>query len=278
MIVNHHYPTSVNQYNRPASEGRTVNSDSGAKDEPKVTWEQYFQNYQKDNFEEEYGVKKGDLEGFAEKNNLRITIEQYLQYIRNDDYEEDIGVKKHDFEGFAEKYNLKYTRLPSVTYEDIMVGNDIFSRFTVRADKGFNKSENSISLVPGVDIDLGNGIVLKITDSKVEMHYDERTITEEKFRKAGQIAAALNKFIRYANGQNGSFGFDSEQRKLVETALKKLGIDTSREFIVNGTAFTTTGNVNGTLEKVDYDHRYAMLPAHMWEEVLNRYDANSKWA
>lgn len=241
MIVNNHYPTSLNQYTRPASEGRTENIDPAANDEPKVTWEQYFQNCRNDNFEEEFGVKKGDVGAFAEK------------------------------------YNLKYTRLPSVTYEDIMSGNDIFSRFTVRADKGFNKSENSISLVPGVDIDLGNGFMLKIKDSMVDIQYDKRFYSDEKHRSAGQIAAALNKFIRYANGQNGAFGFDNEQRKLVETVLKNLGIDMSREFIVNGTAFTTTGNVNGTLEKVDYDHRYAMLPAHMWEEVLSRYDENSKW-
>ena len=243
MFINNHYPTSLNQYTRPASEGRTVNSESTANDEPKVTWEQYLQNYRNDNFEEEFGVKKGDVGAFAEK------------------------------------YNLEYIRLPPVTYEDIMAGNDIFSRFTVRENKGFNPSQNSISLVPGVDIDLGNGFMLKIKDSMVEIQYDKRFYSDDKFRSAGQTAAALNKFIRYANDQNGSFGFDDEQRKLVATVLEKLGIDTSREFIVNGTAFTTSENNRGVLEKVGYDHRYGlgMLPTHMWEEVLNRYDANSKW-
>lgn len=208
-----------------------------------VTWDTYFSNYNSDNFEEKHGVQSGDLKTFAEK------------------------------------YNLNITRLPNITYDDLIAGNDLFSPFVVTENLGYNKSENSISLVSGIDIDLGRGMVLKIKDNMVDVYCsDNRLYDEDNYRRAAQTGAALNKFIRYANGQGGSFGFDDDQRKFAASVLERMGINTDQPFVVNGTCFSTSENGRGTLEKVGVNPLYTMLPKNMMEYVLEKYESNFKWA
>lgn len=230
MVINNTYQSTAVNY---------TNSYDNKKLE--TTWETYFNNYQNENFEEQFGVKKGDIKEFAEK------------------------------------YNLTMTRLP-ITYENLMIGNNLFSPFTVKEGCSLNKTENSISLISGTDIDLGNGMVLKIKDNMVDIFCkDDRLYTEDNYINAGKMAAALNKFIRYANGQNGSLGFDDEQRELVASVLEKMGINTKIPFVVNNTHFSTTENNRGTLEKIGVDPSNTMLPDYMMKQVISSYESNFKW-
>lgn len=209
----------------------------------------------------------------------KINWGDYFQNYRAEDFNEKFDVEDNDPRTFAEKYGLTITRLPPITYEALIAGNDLFSPFTITENNGYNKYENSISLVPGTEIDLKNGMVLKIKDNFVDIYCkDDSLYSTEKYKHAGSLSAALNKFIRYANGQNGSLGFDDEMRKLVTSVLEKMGIDTTKVFKVNGTSFSTTENNRGTLEKVGSNPYYSMIPEYMMKQVLESYDSNAKWA
>ncbi|SET00892.1 hypothetical protein SAMN05660297_01182 [Natronincola peptidivorans] len=207
----------------------------------------------------------------------KITWENYFSNYLNEDFEDQFEVKKGSPKEFAEKYNLTIIRLPA-TSEDIMLGNNLFSPFTVKEGFGLNKTENSISLIPGTNIDLGNGMVIRIKDNIVDIFCkDDGLYNEDNYINAGKMAAALNKFIRYANGQSGSFGFDNEQRKLVISVLEKMGINTRIPFEVNHTHFSTTERGASTLEKMGVDPSNTILPDYMMKQVISRYESNSKW-
>lgn len=71
-----------------------------------------------------------------------------------------------------------------------------------------------------------------IAKSKDNSFYDE-----EELKKANKLAGTLNTFIRYANDQSGSIYFDADQQKNLLSVLQKTGIDTSKNFVINGSVF-----------------------------------------
>lgn len=139
--------------------------------------------------------------------------------------------------------NIKHMNAVNISYEDLMGGNDIFrpnkEPYTVKENLGFNASKNSISIVPGLNIPFASGINIKIQDSGTTVEYSG-SVNGSVFEDAITTASALDRFIKYANGQSGSLGFDNDKRSSVVSLLNKIGIDTSKEFYVNGTAFNTS--------------------------------------
>lgn len=71
--------------------------------------------------------------------------------------------------------------------------------FSYTENKGLNKEENSISLVPGMSANLSNGFKISITDYMVQALGDYHD--NEAAKESNATAGALNSLIKVANGQ-----------------------------------------------------------------------------
>ena len=122
--------------------------------------------------------------------------------------------------------------------------------FTYTQNKGFNKAENSISLVPGMGFDMGNNSFLEIGAGCV-MNYDGIG----PIKSLNTIDGALSMFIRIANNQftfdeeyqTRGFYADKNAQATVIKALANMGIDTNQPFYVNGSKFVIR---NGAISKM----------------------------
>lgn len=149
-----------------------------------------------------------------------------------------------------EEQTAKIRLLTPDTLKAMMEQNMAHVRYTYTQNKGLNTAENSISLVNGVKINMGNGEYLAIKDGHI-MPNDGRGGNNEDNRKA---ATALNYLIRIANGQysydeemqSREFYTNSEYQRCAISALENAGINTSKPFNVNGTQFVVK---NGVINK-----------------------------
>ena len=117
--------------------------------------------------------------------------------------------------------------------------------FSIQEDKGFSNMPNGIGLVPGRMVTLPDGTTLKWTKTGVE-YIPRRTSNQNEsvaaLEYAARITSAMNQFTRVANGQalgvGSVVGITKEKTREISTVLRAMGIDTSRDFYVNGKKFT----------------------------------------
>ncbi|MCL2051129.1 MAG: hypothetical protein FWG91_05310 [Lachnospiraceae bacterium] len=112
-----------------------------------------------------------------------------------------------------------------------------------------NKSQNSITFGIGSTFSLSGGFTIKIGSEGFELIGDTKTNMAGRIQ-AEQYRDFLDKMIRYANGQiNHFYLFPRDIEEATRDVLKKLsefGIDTSKDFTINGTLFTVQ---NGIVDK-----------------------------
>ena len=112
-------------------------------------------------------------------------------------------------------------------------------------------------------IDLGNGYKLVVKEDRVEgIGYGGGNDAKMK-----QLPQVLDAFIHIADRQWSASMLelkDGNQRMLA--LLEELGVDTNREFTVNGTKFHVG---NGKIKEVGNTH---FVPAPVYEKALQRYE------
>lgn len=205
-------------------------------------------------------------------------FEKFYKEIRQ--FEMDEGLLKNPMENeqiikFAEKNNVNGSLKQGVVYTTSQAFLRSRNTFTVTRNVGLNKTDNSISLVPGMSIRLSNGISLKIGNNLVHTKFDNITSSHDGM-EANSIAHSLEKFIRYANGEYGASGFGNEDREVTLDILNILGIDTSKEFIVNGTKFNTIDH--GRLEMSGViNSSFTYLPAYKMKQLFDSYGLEFDW-
>ena len=117
--------------------------------------------------------------------------------------------------------------------------------FSIQEDKGFSNMPNGIGLVPGREVKLPDGTILKWTKNGVD-YIPKRTgnmgDSAIALEYASRIANTMNRFTRVANGQalgvGNIIGITKEKAREISEVLSAMGIDTSRDFYVNGKKFT----------------------------------------
>lgn len=111
--------------------------------------------------------------------------------------------------------------------------------FSYTENKGLNKEENSISLVPGMSANLSNGFKISITDYMVQALGDYHD--NEAAKESNATAGALNSLIKVANGQIPLNMFHSSRNQdnseYAKQGLQAFGIDTSKPFTINEKTF-----------------------------------------
>lgn len=142
------------------------------------------------------------------------------------------------------KTYLRCSVSPSLTYEEYekfhkaWMSQGADTLFSYTENKGYNKAENSISLVQGMAARLSNGFVLSITDSMVYPEGDFKDNTAAK--ESAAVASALSHLIKVANGQipmNMFYSRNQDNSAYAKIGLEAFGVDTSRPFTINERTF-----------------------------------------
>ncbi len=153
-------------------------------------------------------------------------------FLVNDKGKIEVKEADKEWKGFAE----------FVDYQDFhrqWMSQSATTAFSYTQNKGFNKADNSISLVSGMSAQLANGFKLSINDYMVQADGDFRN--NNGARKATQVASAMSSLIKVANGQISLGLFHSlnpqENSANAKIGLEAFGIDTSKAFKINDTSF-----------------------------------------
>lgn len=107
-----------------------------------------------------------------------------------------------------------------------------------------NKAANSINIAAGTQIRINDGYVLTVKPSGVEVHHTEgyNPYDQEAYLKAQNMADSLSTLLRNAAGVMKTVAYDEGEYQRftqgVTNVLGYLGIDTSKDFYVNGMKYS----------------------------------------
>lgn len=109
-----------------------------------------------------------------------------------------------------------------------------------------NKASNSIDIALGASVRVPGGFTLVVKEYGVEVKGVTNWNNQKECQDASDMAGALVTLLRNASGQLQHVGTDSSQisqwNEDVEKVLGCFGIDTSKDFAVNGVKYTSDGS------------------------------------
>ncbi len=149
------------------------------------------------------------------------------------------------------------------TYIDDIMSGDLLYK-SVEA-KGYDPSDNSVNIAVGDVFDLGNGYRLTVKEGSIQVEGPDDA-DEEKDKKAKQLAYGLNALIRFADQQWIADMIDKESTPMLLNLLRELGVDTSREFQINGTKCEIR---YGKIKEVG--NRFG-IPSSVFNEAVEKYE------
>ncbi len=111
--------------------------------------------------------------------------------------------------------------------------------YAIQDNLGFDKLPNSLALVPTKQIMLPDGTILEWSTNRVIFKPRDKTIAAKNY--ASSLADIMDDFTRIANrqilGLGKVIGISKERTKDVDKVLTAMGIDTRKDFYVNGKKF-----------------------------------------
>ena len=106
--------------------------------------------------------------------------------------------------------------------------------FKTHQSKAYDSATNSMNFAVGDVIDLGNGYKLKVGEKRVEVDgYGSGNAADDE--KVRHLEYGLNALIHFADQQWPAACIWEEHTPMLLSLLEELGIDTGREFSLNGT-------------------------------------------
>lgn len=177
------------------------------------------------------------------------------------------------------EYEITATQVDAMTAEYSVDGKKIMTRyvgeayspdeikqfltnsppFKTRTSKGYDPADNSINLAVGDRFDLGNGSCLVVGDNRVYVEGNESDATN-------RLMWALNNLIHFADQQMVASWIDKESTPMLLDLLKELGVDTDREFIINGTKCEVR---DGRIREVGNNH---FAPSSVYNAMVKKYE------
>lgn len=152
--------------------------------------------------------------------------------------------------------------------------------FLTHEHKNYDASDNSVNIAVGDVFDLGNGYRLRVGEDEIYGEGNRRN-SEGNDEKLRALAWGLGVLIRFAEGQWSGVMLEAGDKMASETGrsdmmggttsmllelLQQLGVDTDREFILNGTKCEVR---NGKIREVG-NHWGA--PRAVREEAIRKYE------
>lgn len=113
-----------------------------------------------------------------------------------------------------------------------------------------NRQSNSINIASGRRIAVNDGYILTVKSQGVEVSGGDDPYDTEAYKKAQRMADSLATLLRNACGNMHTVAYSQEEyanwTKGVSDVMGYLGIDTSRDFTINGMKYSR--NTNGWYE------------------------------
>lgn len=148
------------------------------------------------------------------------------------------------------------------------VNHDLLNKrqpYRTQQSRGYNPADNSINIAVGDVINLGNGYRLKVKEDCVQGEgYGRKNGAEDQ--KMKQLEWSLSALIHFADQQWFAAMIDRESTPMLLALLGELGVDTNKEFIINGTRCEVQ---NGRISEVG--NKFA-IPSTMQGEAIKRYE------
>lgn len=137
--------------------------------------------------------------------------------------------------------------------------------YKTHQSKAYDPITNSMNIAVGDTFNLGNGYILKVKDDHIQVigHGNGNKNEDERVRL---LEISLNAFIHFADQQWFADSIWDDQTPMLLSFLRELGIDTNREFTVNGTKCIVK---NGLIEESGNPW---VVPSAVRKQALQRYE------
>lgn len=223
------------------------------------------------------GEQSNTLNGFdaQRKNDIETIImlsrQNKINGILNNPNESEYEISGEIIDAVTSNYSVNgdkvftsYTAI-SYTYDEVKMFTTMTQPYKTLISKGYDSSDNSINIAVGDRFNLSNGYKLTI---KRDCIYGEGygTGSEETDSKMNQLVWGLNALVHFADQQWIAGMIDKESTPMLLSFLRELGVDTDKEFIINGTKCEVR---NGRIREVGNMH---VVPSSIQSAAVKRYE------
>jgi len=137
--------------------------------------------------------------------------------------------------------------------------------YKTRTAKAYNQTDNSINIAVGDRYELPNGYQIVVRNDWIEaIGYSRGETAYDPELEC--LIGGLNDLIRFADQQWTSGSISDESTPILLNFLRHLGVDTSREFIINETKCEL---VNGRISEVGNTYG---APSSIYQKAIARYE------
>lgn len=162
----------------------------------------------------------------------------------------------------GDKIFTAYTAVP-YSYDQIRAFTQMNQMFKTVDSKGYDPLDNSINIAVGDSFDLGNGYRLNVRKNCVD---EEGDGSEDNNYKVNVLARGLEALIHFADQQGVAGMINAECTPMLLSMLRELGVDTEREFIINGTRCEVS---NGRIREVGNTY---FVPSSIYDSAVKKYE------
>ena len=159
-----------------------------------------------------------------------------------------------------------FTAITGMSYlpSEIQTFGTVQQPFKTRGYKPYDPSTNSITIGVGSRFNLGNGYSMTVQEDFVwgEGYGNGSKADDER---CNMMIGGLNSLIHFADQQYFSSMTDTYTDYILDF-LASQGVDTSREFVINGTHCEL---VNGKISEVGNDY---VVPSSIQQKAVKRYE------
>lgn len=184
----------------------------------------------------------------------------------NDEVEITADIESATKTSFYVNGQKAFTAYTGMSYlpSEINTFGTIQQPFRTTDSKPYDPQTNSITIGIGSKFDLGNGYSMTVIEDGV-MGEGYGTGSLEDDHRTNMMAGGLVSLIHFADQQWFSSTTDEYKDYILEF-LSSQGVDTSREFVINGTHCEL---INGKIREVGNDY---VVPSSIQQAAMKRYE------
>lgn len=184
----------------------------------------------------------------------------------NDEVEITADIESATKTSFYVNGQKAFTAYTGMSYlpSEIKTFGTIQQPFRTTNSKPYDPQTNSITIGIGSKFDLGNGYSMTVLEDGVTGEgYGAGSLADD--HRTNMMAGGLVSLIHFADQQWFSSTTDEYKDYILEF-LSSQGVDTSREFVINGTHCEL---INGKIREVGNDY---VVPSSIQQAAIKRYE------
>lgn len=187
-------------------------------------------------------------------------------FANNDEVEITADIESATKTSFYVNGQKAFTAYTGMSYlpSEIKTFGTIQQPFRTTESKPYDPKTNSITIGIGSKFDLGNGYSMTVMEDCIWGEgYGNGSLADDE--RTNMMVGGLSSLLHFADQQWFSSTTDIYTDYILEF-LESQGVDTSREFVINGTHCEL---VNGKIREVGNDY---VVPSSIQQEAIKRYE------